>query len=55
MVLVQYVGIGKEGVCSRGTNHGYHGCPGSGKLWKVKWPSSVWGARRNGGVVSWKW
>ncbi len=52
---VEYVGIGKVSVCSRGTNHGDHGCCGSGKLWKVKWLSSGGGARRNGEVETWKW
>jgi len=35
VVFVEYVGIGKVSVCSRGTSHGDHGCGGSGKLWKV--------------------
>jgi hypothetical protein len=49
VVFVEFVGIGKVSVCSRGTNHGDHGCGGRGKLWKVKWWSSEVGMRRNGG------
>jgi hypothetical protein len=49
VVLVEYIGIGKVSVCSRGTSHGDYGCHGSGKLWKVKWQSSGGGAWRNGG------
>ncbi len=49
MVLVEYVGINKVGVHSRGTNNGYCGCCRSGKLWKVKWWSSGEGVQRNGG------
>ncbi len=46
VVFVEYVGIGKVSVCSRGMNHGDHGCGGSGKLLKVK--------ARMGAVVTWK-
>jgi hypothetical protein len=49
VVFVEFVGIGKVSVCSRGMSHGDHGCGGSGKLWKVKWRRSEVATRRNGG------
>ena len=52
--FVEYVGIGKVSVCSRGMSHGDHGCGGSGKLWKVKWRRVRWQRGEMGVVVTWK-